>query len=464
MGPLKVVVLVLAAAAACLGSEGSSSSSETHPGLAVDISNDSNDRRPACLKGMACTEIGAKGEAGKEILVFGGEYNRKNVRNETWLLHLGHVGKNPKNPWHLLSKPGQDAPSPRWKASLTTIPPESSSSPSRIFMFGGSSSDEAPRRGAPAGVMYDDLWEFVLDKTTGHWVRVGPKPSAANNTKEWPVARRAHTAVAFVTKMLVFAGRGPQGVLSDFWAYDTKNNAWVSLPEFPGMPRKGHSACMYLGTFAPAGATWADVWGEHKSSPSMIVFGGRHNDIKYTNDVWAFTWDNNKNERGWVQLDEGGPSRDSSGARVRPAKRNHHSAIMRENIMLVFGGRSSHASYAVHDDLWAYDVVRSQWTQVDTINPGQGSPGRMEHCAVLMNNNKLMAIVSGQDGSSNRRNDAWTFNLETGVWNEIVPSQCTVPASRGAIVASVIILVLGALLITYRFYQSSPSRGYQMIR
>ncbi|GBG25217.1 Kelch domain-containing protein 3 [Hondaea fermentalgiana] len=431
---------------------------------------------PPCLKGIACAELGPKGPASREMVFFGGEFSRSYAMNETWLLRVADDGSDGgENPWEMLTSTGE-GPSKRWKSSLTTTgsSTESARGNSILLLFGGSANDamiEADEDDdEAAGDLYDDLWKLQIadEGATADWTRLGPTDDAQSG-ETWPLARRAHSAVWLQHQLVIMGGRGPDGqTLSDVWAYDVNAGSFTALQEFPGEPRKGHTACVFLGAFLPAGAEWSSMWGAAKNMPSMIIFGGRKNSAEYLNDVWALAWNGktSSKKQTWLQLDAGGSSKNDSddGSRIRPSKRNHHTAVMRENIMLIFGGRSSHASYTVHNDLWAFDVVSARWSEVQPLAAShEKSAGRMEHCAVLLNNNRLMTIVAGQDGSSQRRNDAWTFNLETGVWNEVFESRCVAPVSRVVVIVSLVILFLGGLFVLHRWYTFQSAHGYSMI-
>lgn len=93
-----------------------------------------------------------------------------------------------------------------------------------------------------------------------------------------------------------------------------------------------------------------------------------------------------------------------------PIARYHHSAVVHENSMFVFGGYTgdihSNSNLANKNDLFEYKFQTGQW--VDWKFIGKTPVPRSAHGAAVYDN-KLW-IYAGYDGNA-RLNDMWTMSL-----------------------------------------------------
>lgn len=97
-----------------------------------------------------------------------------------------------------------------------------------------------------------------------------------------------------------------------------------------------------------------------------------------------------------------------------PIARYHHSAVVHENSMFVFGGYTgdihSNSNLANKNDLFEYKFQNGQWVEWKFI--GKTPVPRSAHGAAVYDN-KLW-IYAGYDGNA-RLNDMWTMSLTVSV-------------------------------------------------
>ncbi|NJD01985.1 MAG: hypothetical protein FIA99_05175 [Ruminiclostridium sp.] len=139
-------------------------------------------------------------------------------------------------------------------------------------------------------------------------------------------------------------------------------------------------------------------------------------------------------------------------------ERRDHSAVIINNKMYIFGGKSSSAYFPLAEN-WEYDIINNSWTQKSPPSDGRG---KSEHSAVVINNkmyvfggddaglsnytweynpsnntwtrkangpaeraghsavviNNKMYIFGGYDSSYNKRNDTWEYDPVTNIWTQ----------------------------------------------
>lgn len=195
----------------------------------------------------------------------------------------------------------------------------------------------------------------------------------------------------------------------DFGPFETVNR-WRKMPacdEFVGARRSKHTVVSY--------------------KDAVYVFGG-DNGRSMLNDLLRF----DVKEKSWGRAVSNG---------VPPAPRYHHSAVVHETSMFIFGGYTgdihSNSNLTNRNDLWEYKFATGQWSQCYPAQSGRKPVARSAHGAAVFEG-KLW-IFAGYDGNA-RLNDMWTISLvggagETGarVWEEVVqagecpPTCCNFP-------------------------------------
>ncbi|KAL0270801.1 UNVERIFIED_CONTAM: hypothetical protein PYX00_008093 [Menopon gallinae] len=121
---------------------------------------------------------------------------------------------------------------------------------------------------------------------------------------------------------------------------------------------------------------------------------------------------------------------------IPPAPRYHHSAVIHENSMFVFGGYTgdihSNSNLTNKNDLYEYRFQSGQW--LEWRFTGKTPVARSAHGAVV-HGGKLW-IFAGYDGNA-RLNDMWTISLsgDSNVWTEVPqagdcpPTCCNFPVA-----------------------------------
>jgi N-acetylneuraminic acid mutarotase len=212
--------------------------------------------------------------------------------------------------------------------------------------------------GYVGGSMSNEVLSF--DLLTEQW----EKPIIAS---ERPEARVDHRSVLHNEEMWVYGGKGEEDNLDDLWKLDLNSFQWTRVNYSGTSPGtvSGHCAL-----------TYGDV---------MLVFGGIRDVLKETNEMYTYDFINNN----WVliqtetqiedpvtplEVDQfnkklkkmdhlepvklslyNGPASPMQGrvdGRV-PHSRDGHSAVLYENLMLVFGGDRHQMAF---NDFYAYSV------------------------------------------------------------------------------------------------------------
>ncbi|KAJ6635081.1 Leucine-zipper-like transcriptional regulator 1 like [Pseudolycoriella hygida] len=187
------------------------------------------------------------------------------------------------------------------------------------------------------------------------------------------------------------------------------------------MSSKGLSSCSTLSTytienslnldFAPI-----DPIHQWKRMPECDEFVGarrsKHTVVAYKDAIYVFGGDNGKNMlNDLIRFDV----KDSSWGRAfatgnPPMARYHHSAVVHETSMFVFGGYTgdihSNSNLANKNDLFEYKFQNAQWVEWKFI--GRTPVPRSAHGAAVYDN-KLW-IYAGYDGNA-RLNDMWTMSF-----------------------------------------------------
>ncbi len=121
-----------------------------------------------------------------------------------------------------------------------------------------------------------------------------------------------------------------------------------------------------------------------------------------------------------------------------PAPRYHHSAVVFQDSMFVFGGYTgdiySNSNLRNKNDLFEYKFTTSQWIDWTDRISGDLPPARSAHGAVIYGN--YLWIYAGYDGHT-RLNDMWRINLTdlSPQWEEIMqtgdspPTCCNFPTA-----------------------------------
>ncbi|CDJ53066.1 hypothetical protein EBH_0006090 [Eimeria brunetti] len=118
--------------------------------------------------------------------------------------------------------------------------------------------------------------------------------------------------------------------------------------EMVPVERCGHSACLWESSLSKGEDEFRDNEVVSTTGLHIIVFGGCGG-LKYERTALADLWSLDCDTWAWQQHTYTGTS---------PAPRQGHSAVVKGNMMFVFGGWSSEGNY---NDLFAYDLENRDW-------------------------------------------------------------------------------------------------------
>ncbi|CAK9103053.1 unnamed protein product, partial [Durusdinium trenchii] len=141
----------------------------------------------------------------------------------------------------------------------------------------------------------------------------------------------------------------------------------------------------------------AILWGDE-----LVIFGGQGKLASgYMGDLWSL----DLKTQIWKQLKPKGHP---------PTPRNGHSAILWNQVMILFGGLDGGGRWL--SDTFHLDLRSSEWSK--KTPPGEVPGGRGSHSAVLWGD--AMVIFGGTDGGK-CFNDTWTWSLRSEEWQQVVP-------------------------------------------
>jgi len=183
----------------------------------------------------------------------------------------------------------------------------------------------------------------------------------------------------------------------DLWEYDVDTKVWkvlvpTSEEEYP----------------APAPATrWLHT--AVAISGRMIVFGGATVEGKIEGDTWLFNPDNVQ----WQRVNPKG---------ALPLPRQGHCAGATFSSMYIFGGISY--GYQPFNDLWEYNVISNQWTELSRNNPLQlPAPRWLHQCALVHNggpkpSDARFYVFGGVTQEFVPMNDLMVFDINAKEWTK----------------------------------------------
>ncbi len=257
-------------------------------------------------------------------------------------------------------------------------------------------------------------------------------------------------------KMLMFAGSGSAGSISETWAYDPAANRWTNLnPASETQPSAGGQipavydavtgkVIAFDGTtwgYDPAANTWGALNPKAKLTPARLgasmaynsntgkvfLFGGTDMAIWY-NELWSYDPVVNT----WTRLGppEEEEDKDTTTSLVPdatvPAGRSDAGMAFdpRSGKLILFGGMD--ADYACLNDTWSYDPVTNKWTR---LTPEGGSPAaRSAHAMAYDQHSGKVIVFGGIDSQFTCYNDTWAYDVKANTWTNLAPAGGSPPA------------------------------------
>ena len=130
----------------------------------------------------------------------------------------------------------------------------------------------------------------------------------------------------------------------------------------------------------------------------MLVFGGFVDGGERTNDLWTYSFAQNT----WTLLKPKG---------LLPKARASHSAVIRGNTMIIFGGCDLDNEKL--NDLWIYDLLSNTWQEIQT-DPVNSPLPRSGHSASMAG--ERMMVFGGIFEVTKELNDLMAFDFTKRQW------------------------------------------------
>lgn len=221
-----------------------------------------------------------------------------------------------------------------------------------MVVFGGQFS------AAESFTYLNDTWVIDLDTLTWHEARCGG---------EVPPPRYGHTAEVIGSRMFIFGGRGPRGVIyRDVYFLDLVDWVWVpvhAVTESPS-PRFFHSSCLV--------------------GRKLVIFGGWDGDVSCFGDLWLFDTDTFV----WMQPRTAGFS--------PTARYGHTMTLLPDGRLIMFGGAfiSEETPCPKYlGDVKVLDTDTMVWSRPKV--EGDGPSGRYGHSATALSGGRCIAVLGG---------------------------------------------------------------------
>lgn len=252
-------------------------------------------------------------------------------------------------------------------------------------------------------------------------------------------------------------GERPGPRAESFGAFDEKRGRFVFYGGDSGLPKQCQPSPHPIGetwvydarckTFTQP-ATTTDPGGRARgvgvydaAGDRVVVFGGRYRAAASGNyQVFGDVWAFDLAKEDWAQLDTGtGPTgRSSTAAAFDDAKHE----------LVVYGGNASTSGLAFTPlgDTWAFDVVASTWRKLTTT--GDPKP-RLFHAAAIDPDGRRLFVYGGGDANAFTGpffKDLWALDLDGGAWTELSTGAS---GPRGRIQASLVFDKEGGRLLLF---------------
>ncbi|XP_022797777.1 multiple epidermal growth factor-like domains protein 8 [Stylophora pistillata] len=250
--------------------------------------------------------------------------------------------------------------------------------------------------------LLDDLYSYNLTSNTWSIVEVNRIDATV------PSARYLHSAVFHTDAMLIYGGETDNGTDDSLWSFNTTTLSWNKLtsrgPKVAGQtttlvgddiyiiggydPIMGFSERLYKynvitkawTNLATSGPSPKGVYGHSallyttSSKSFILVFGGyrfRVHSVDASDELYSFDLTSKK----WSIL-QPLPSNE-------PSPKYFHSAVIRDDVMLVYGGRSNTSHQFFSRQLWLYNVKCNYWHLLSEKNLVGSKPDGLLSAAMV---------------------------------------------------------------------------------
>ncbi|MFO0319445.1 MAG: Ig-like domain-containing protein, partial [Neisseriaceae bacterium] len=266
------------------------------------------------------------------------------------------------------------------------------------------------------------------------------------NENNLPSARRQ--AISWVDNsgnLLLFGGYGlPSNYFNDLWKYDISQGQWVWLSGSSNGNQKGNYGTKGVATASNVPGARHDSVSWVDSSGNLLLFGGYgYHELSsgFLNDLWKY--DISQGQWVWVSGSNTGNQKGNYGIKgiasdsnVPGARMDSVSWVDNSGNLLLFGGYGYDESNRTVslNDLWKYDISKSQWVWVSGSNTGNQKgnygikgiasdsnvPGARAHSLSWVDNAGNLLLFGGygydESNSLGYLNDLWKYDTSQGKW------------------------------------------------
>lgn len=196
--------------------------------------------------------------------------------------------------------------------------------------------------------------------------------------------------------MLMWSGQG-DFLFNDVWSFDLTAETWVEFTPLTSIPNLRYGVASIFDPMA----------GE------LVTFAGFTSSGRF-NDTWRF----NPDSVTWL---------DVSPVAGNPIARCLHSASydIAGHRMIIYGGLFTGG---FRDDTWAFDLNLNSWANLFTT----GTPAGRYFTAQVYDALSHKIVIFGGDLGISPTNEVWGLDLNSNVWQQIVPSGMSPTAREGA--------------------------------
>ncbi|XP_061179886.1 uncharacterized protein LOC133188462 [Saccostrea echinata] len=216
---------------------------------------------------------------------------------------------------------------------------------------------------------------------TFRWSQIKPLPG-----KPLPRSRSRHSSCLHGDCVYVIGGKDGRISLKDIWKFCLETSQWerLTLKGDSLSYLEGHSLVSY--------------------KKNLLLFGGSFGDNVTDSSLWIINPDVLHVRQ--VSCEPGFP---------QPCSRRHHSAVVHDGIMYVYGGYVDLRGSS--SELWAFHISEEEWELITPRQTRSDMPeGRHGHTAVLHGRN--MWIYGGLSGLT-PKSDLWYYNFHVGKWTRM---------------------------------------------
>lgn len=250
----------------------------------------------------------------------------------------------------------------------------------KLYVFGGYNGKD----------YFKDLWSLDLTSEKGSWAQLTAleaTTATVTNPATAHYGRRYGVGFSIGTNGYIGGGSDGNDYMQDFWKYDTKNNKWIQIKDFPSTGRYGCYG------FALKGIGY--VGGGYGNNPEV---SGQ----SYFSDFYSYNPATNE----WTTI---GP---------QGKKRGFASVFVINDVAYIFGGVNSSGATT---DMWSFDGTnwvskRETYNKTDESFDDDYSTIARYQAATFVINGKGY-VTCGTSGSSLLKY-TWEYDPTTDLWTE----------------------------------------------